>query len=873
MKTIRTTISSSSSPFRCNKKSQQKNQVTTTAAAKAEVASLATAAAAAAAATNTQEAGVKIKIDKMSVQSSFLVDNAKFEISNFARKSWLQMEDEDDDYHIYEDIDLPNPAIKSLRQSIVRQHNLLQQPHLLQQHHELQNLLEEQQPNVLRQSEQHRKQLPHVLRQPHVLQQPRLNTRPHSKPAQNVFQKSSSDSDLFHLSVMHERHEIELSCDVVAGFEPEQGFYRCHDNLDDIQEKDIIPDLAPKLLREKRHLLREMSKELDVTCDVKTTKSSRRLSLDSGRGGSVVAEEDLGDVMSLDADAATISSTSLPSRTSSMSSGICSLKSSCSTLPRQDRSLIEISKGENTQFLFEAFDDQIVSSSSSSTSSSTSNLCLTSITSKPLLRPTSLSTATTKKENISSSKLFSRQKEAKKFASEAVRKLPAQPKRDLDERGSRETLTRRENGCASSTLVVSPPPPLPPRNSFHKKVATSENNFASRHFAAANEPSKIGQQRGPSTVARRTASKEVAQSVEALQQVSQDLLSLMQGPILRPASATFTPRPRLPSPHGEKLISSTINRFRESAVIALDGDLIDDDDLLVRSATLPCKRTLNFFDSSLLSDQKKKMDKVSSNNNNIECDATPVGIIAPILFVDENDENVVPARFRSRRRQSSIRFRTPVTHQRRTSDVTSLRSDVASRRSDANPTPLTASKGVKRRRTLFSISSPFSAKHKSGGSFKIRRTAKPEMASAGPKPVCVPDEETVPIVMNDADQKDFEDVVREGLPVIPFFHTPKTGSRSQPCARPTMTVQALATPMTSRKFQPSSKFYSDRLEDHLVLLAPKSRDLTQDGYFAMRSPCSGRHCQSCTCKISPKLLFTNDDNSDYVMMDSQTPNI
>ena len=98
MKTIRTTISSSSSPFRCNKKSQQKNQVTTTAAAKAEVASLATAAAAAA--TNTQEAGVKIKIDKMSVQSSFLVDNAKFEISNFARKSWLQMEDEDDDYTV-----------------------------------------------------------------------------------------------------------------------------------------------------------------------------------------------------------------------------------------------------------------------------------------------------------------------------------------------------------------------------------------------------------------------------------------------------------------------------------------------------------------------------------------------------------------------------------------------------------------------------------------------------------------------------------------------------------------------------------------------------------------------------------------------------
>jgi hypothetical protein len=61
-------------------------------------------------------------------------------------------------------------------------------------------------------------------------------------------------------------------------------------------EKDIIPDLAPKLLREKQHLLRKMSQELnDVFCDDKkstSTTSRRRLSIDSGRGGSVVAEEE-----------------------------------------------------------------------------------------------------------------------------------------------------------------------------------------------------------------------------------------------------------------------------------------------------------------------------------------------------------------------------------------------------------------------------------------------------------------------------------------------------------------------------------------------------------------------------------------------------
>jgi hypothetical protein len=227
---------------------------------------------------------------------------------------------------------------------------------------------------------------------------------------------------------------------------------------------------------------------------------------------------------------------------------------------------------------------------------------------------------------------------------------------------------------------------------------------------------------------------------------------------------------------------------------------------------------------------------------------TPTNV-APLLFVDDNDENDAP-RHSIRR---SLRFRK--------SDVTSRRKNVT------GSTPPPAKSAVKRRRTLFTISSPFSAKNKSaGGHSKVRKMSE----SNRPKETVIPDEETVPVVFDGLDKQDFEDVVREGLPVIPFFQTPKTGSRNPPQARlnmDTMTVRALATPMASRRL------ISKRLEDHLVLLPPRTKDfLVEDGYFTLKGPCSGRHCQSCTCKMSPKLLF-NDNDSDYVQMDPRTPNL
>jgi hypothetical protein len=608
---------------------------------------------------------------------------------------------------------------------------------------------------------------------------------------------------------MHERHEIELSRDADVTFsaagEPEQGFYRCHDNLDDIHEKDLIPDLAPKLLRQKRS---KAAEDLSVMAEDSTEATRRRLSLDSGRGGSVLAEDE-----DLASEAATLEAESPRSRASSMSSGIGSMQGSCSTLPPRGTRCPETeTAGKDDKDIF--FFDEAASYLSSS--------CLTFATCQPL-RPTSR-------------KVSSRENGDKKevpLESCAQTKLSTHPNRDLDEGASFAASTGRESEGAA---VVSPPPPLPPRNYLHKKVA--------------------GQ---PASARRRAAaSKDVAQTVEALQQVSEDLLSLIHGQkLFRPRS---TPRPRLPSPPAavEAISSDGHFRFRQSE---LSDDL---DDLLVRSATLPCKRTLDFLDASLLAD---KEDKSINNNNSIGlADAADTG--APLLFVDDNDENAAPRRLSSRRRRTSIRFRNPLQPPppqppRRTSDV-------ASRRSPVLTSPTT--KPTKRRRTLFQLASPFSAKKTSA---KLRRTSdapKPSVAAA----VGGDDDEVrLPIVLDERGKRDVEEAIREGLPVIPFFQTPKAVhvGRSEAPHRlqsGSLTVAALATPMASRKL------ISGRLEDHLVFLPPRSRDLLpvmDGGYFAMKSPvCHGRHCQSCTCQVSPKLVFTQD-NSDYVMMEAQTPNI
>jgi hypothetical protein len=275
------------------------------------------------------------------------------------------------------------------------------------------------------------------------------------------------------------------------------------------------------------------------------------------------------------------------------------------------------------------------------------------------------------------------------------------------------------------------------------------------------------------------------------------------------------------------------------------------------------------MDSSMMMSEEKQMSSENNNNNNnntINYLATP-SAVAPLLFIDDDVTSVRRSLSTRNRRQSSIRFRNPL-QQRRKSDVASRQ---VRKQEIVEASPVQTSKGTKRRRTLFNLASPFSVKNKST---KIRRTSESKQACY--EEITEPDEERLPIVLDEIDKQDVEDAIREGLPVIPFFQTPKAGFRNQTrrseiqnqMILDSMTVRALATPLASRRFP------SNRLEDHLILLPPRSKDLQLDGggYFNMKNSCSGRHCQSCTCKNSPKLLFTAD-NADYVQMEARTPNL
>ena len=469
--------------------------------------------------------------------------------------------------------------------------------------------------------------------------------------------------------------------------------------------------------------------------------------------------------------------------------------------------------------------------------------------------------------------------------SSGVRKLPPQPKRDLDEFCA-GTSTVREN--ESSNTFSPPPPPLPPRNAPSKKVGSSSASVRNNSIVGKphHEFSRLPSKRLP--IGQRTASREVAQSVEALQQISQDLLSLMNGQ--RATSPTFntlplyTPRPRLPSPpplNNETLVSG----FRTSGTTTTTHASAEKDQIqtsyepFVRSATLPCRRTLNFLDSSLMSEQQKgKVDNENNNNNNnITSLETPT-----LLLVEEEDVEISSTVRRSttRGRRSSL-FRNPLQPRRKSVEN-------SSRLKNVELSPIQPSKATKRRRTIFSIQSPFSNKKKSTNHNKVRRTSESKPSHADDW--VEPDEERLPIVLDELDRQDIEEAIRDGLPVIPFFATPKTGPRSRLNPQTgqagqtgqrgrsdfqnqfnvdSMTVRALATPLASRRFPTS------RLEDHLVLFPPRSKDLLLDGgYFnMMSSACSARHCQSCNCqKTSPKLLFSSEqDNNDYVKMDARTP--
>ena len=735
--------------------------------------------------------------------------NMKTEKIISAFPGWLQMEDEND-YHVYEDIDLPPSASKSK---------------------------------------------PVAAKNLQKFAMSSKTTR---------LLKSCSDSELFHVSSLHDRHEIEISSmtsqrhdDVTFNdCEPEQGFYKCHDNLEDIHEKDLIPDLAPKLLREKQNLLREMSKELDAAF-YEEKGSRRRMSLDSGRGGSVVAEEEEAGHLE---DGSTI-----PSRASSMSSGIGSMQSSYSTLTHRQKSWSML-KNEETEFLSTQADETCSISSLSSITSFQDTL-----KSKNVVADEKIFSFAAKKQLSFLSKSHP-QNEAKFVR----RKLPAQPKEKIC-----QNVTERENGCPS---MSPPPPPLPPRNAPHKKVAS--NCTVEKSLTMPHKPQSLRLHSARLPVGRRTASKEVAQSVEALHQVSQDLLSLMNGQRnssaasrLSSPTSLYTPRPRLPSPAPLSSDNISLNEslFQERA----EHKFLQSEDILTRSATLPCKRTLNFMDSSILSDQKNMSDDCPNNNNNsnnnnnntITCFDTPPAEenLKSLEAIEQHLSTVRrSASTATNRRQGSI-FKNPL-QQRRRSDITSRRNVRKIENIENTPPPM--SKATKRRRTIFNISSPFSGKHKSSNaSSKVRRTS--ESKPSQPEDWAVPDEERLPIVLDEVEKQDVQDAIREGLPVIPFFQTPKTGPkqilrsgvRNQVPIRDSMTVRALATPLASRRF------VSNKLEDHLILLPPRSKDLLLDGgYFNMAAGCSAKHCQSCTCSKSPKLLFT-EDNNDYVQMEARTPNL
>ncbi len=106
--------------------------------------------------------------------------------------------------------------------------------------------------------------------------------------------RSNSDSDL--IKILHEA-EIELfttkttnskaedvTFRIYGECEPEQGFYKCHDSIYDIPEVHRIPDLVKA---KKAATISKVS-----LAGFNKTTSSRRLSLDSGKGTSI-ADTDL----------------------------------------------------------------------------------------------------------------------------------------------------------------------------------------------------------------------------------------------------------------------------------------------------------------------------------------------------------------------------------------------------------------------------------------------------------------------------------------------------------------------------------------------------------------------------------------------------
>jgi hypothetical protein len=293
-----------------------------------------------------------------------------------------------------------------------------------------------------------------------------------------------------------------------------------------------------------------------------------------------------------------------------------------------------------------------------------------------------------------------------------------------------------------------------------------------------------------------------------------------------------------------------------------------------KSLTLPCRRTLNFSDASIHPDLGHP--KPESNNNSIVCHTSPS--LSPEVSVIPSETRPSGRRSNSgtQRCRSSL-FRNPL--QRRKSDSSNRSTRQSSKRLNESSTPFKSSAGrtparrptdvtitppqslksTKRRRTIFNLASPFS-KPKSDrlDSQKLIESCRPDNPN---RPNEFLEEEVLPIVLSDDDRREVEEVMLEGLPVIPFVHTPRLETPEQRTAlrqaRPSischqsMTVRALATPIASRRLP---RGYL--LEHHLDLSTAE---------LLLPAACQTRHCRSCTCSSRQTCV----DNDDYVKMDGR----